>query len=580
MKNTQRENPRHTVWIALGGILAVLFACSVAMAFQQLESNAPRVRKIEPPANQSPAPASIRTIPVQDAATPTTSVPPANPPAYSLPNASELQLVKIAAVPKTEDNATPAPLRVLSSTAKPVQRVDAGNPLHRMPHGGGLIDPIADVPSIAALPSYSAVASSPMPRIDQPQVPVPPNNTPPNTPSQNTYSIEIIANPKPQPPEVARRSTPLPVQDIDVLRSPSHVVTRQGQPMAKNTSSASQPNASIAIYDREQFAASHRPQRSAAATPPSAIPMDNTIAFQSDRRFVSTTSPDVLQFGVIEKNPPVVVAEQTDPFSGHLPHHMPHHLPQMASQIPAEPRAELIGFTTLAPEIAFTGAFPMMTEFPMFNEARNGEPQSPMQIAAVPEDSFPIANNVAANDDVASRPSFFGEVVLPQFALPDAALPDVVLNDVVPVEVAKADVSPQTLPPSLPHLPPVNSIPSHLPAPSAVAALPDQRMPPIPIQSQPMPSATPMDPHFLAEHHRQPPPNYVLPEPLPRPASPPVLASMPLPIDAPRLADARTEPPRVQPPHDEKTGFASTRRTESPAPASPSAPTGFARSRQ
>ena len=216
--------------------------------------------------------------------------------------------------PVRDSDAGPRQLRVLSS-AEPTAPANppansVNNPLRRLlPGGEGLIDPVADVSIVAALPSYSGVETRKIPRIDA--------NAPPAQSPNISFTETVQAEPS---PDAARPMTPLPVvRDVDVLQPSSTVIASRSLPNAGSPVARTESTPHIAHLHLEQFP----PATSSTAMPSSVAPSSESSRPESvqivspHRNFIPANAPDVVQFVPRREEPPaeaqVAAVRQIEP---------------------------------------------------------------------------------------------------------------------------------------------------------------------------------------------------------------------------------------------------------------------------
>ena len=350
----------------------------------------------------------------------------------SVSDAPEQQLIKVISPtrtePKTSSPPSPMsenleryntpPIRVVPNGAKPVSRSTATNPLRQIPPGGlNLLDSIAGVPLIAALPSYSVAEARKMPRIDEI---VPVEESPKDMAARPKEIIALETVPSAEKTEIARSPRQLPVRDVDVLQSPSAVMARRESPGIRTISSV--PNVEENVYS---IASIRTEQTRPAMSPPESIKI-----IQSDRsRFISANAPEVAAFG---KNPPPaempIEVVPMDPLEHYTPARSLVKLPQVPGEESDYPKM-LVNIVTPAPAVADSfpviDPFPVMDELPIYAEIKREE-----QPIAITEPDSPVVAMMPSNPlSTAGEMPKFSEVRNIQPLTPIAVPPS-------PVEVA------------------------------------------------------------------------------------------------------------------------------------------------
>ena len=380
---------------------------------------------------------------------------------------AEPKLVHIATPADKKPDDTPAlvPLRVLSQNVKqdikPINRSDSGNPLHQNLKASspeeGLSVPFIETPRIASLPAYSAVESRRMPRIDSDETAADSTSNTPSglagisleTPPQVGAMLarrDVPLDTRRDTPrevrpdesvsmasEVRRRGTPLPVRDIDVLRSPAKAIGQTNSPSGDSTTLHASSSRTGGHRSSDSASSSSATSRRDQVNPP------YEVVIQNDQRFVSANAPDVLQFSIVERSKPSAslpslaagnrpasqnqaIDRELSPDSGHSVVR----LPQVASNVPAGARED-VSIIANAPEMAVSNpaiSHPLHTlsDFPLHgvNEIANTEialPESaslPRRISESANSFLVGANSRAANsraaDSVADRPIAAGSI--------------------------------------------------------------------------------------------------------------------------------------------------------------------------
>ena len=378
-----------------------------ATVMQQQESPPTSVRRLElPPVDSSLAPSTVRTLPKHSEPLPVVpssdqSVASSNPASAPNPvsapmvenkpvsenvsdNVSVPQLVKIKPSPPTE---TKLPLRTLvvsettrqTDTARQIdlpsvrasstsdgraERAEAVNPLRKISaERSGLIDPDAETSLIAVLPSYSAVGIRKILRTDQNDLPErtdnalianAPNATEPQ-PDKATVIRTIEAAEKTEDSPTIK---PLPVRNIEELKSPPAVVVRRDKPVSgfAPLNSGTRTNASFAPNVRSE-----------QSVPPDSEPTRMSL---SGSRFSTATTPEVLSFAPRREPTPAIHTEAA------LADVIPADKPVEVAVVPLE--ADTPSFVTFSPV-----RLPQIT-------ASNVTPAAPPTPAAVPTYPLPI----------------------------------------------------------------------------------------------------------------------------------------------------------------------------------------------
>ena len=469
-----------------------------------------------------------------------------------------------------------------------VSKADANklsNPLRQI-HADktGLIEPAADLSSIASSHPYSAVGFKNMPHIDLPEKQEPPKSTP--NPAE---SLSLVRTDR----KSADILTPLPVREDRMLQSPSVVTARQ-----KNSD------------------------------PPVLEPQkDSSLAAgsRSEHSFVVRNAPDLLSFSLVNQTPSPAYQTrrlQSENSLDTSSHTLTRNtslvrLPQIAAENSDAPNTVKVSVVPTYPANLFPYAtaddaqMPLAASSELF--ASNSVPADPFPVAAAVTDksrtsSELIASNPAPTEmspvAAAEKPRI---LPLPKSLVPNPApidpfpaavadrsrtLPELIALNPAPIDPLTVAITgtPQTLsesfalnpapvnplpravaeqPQTLPKSPALNSAPIN-PSPTVATAKP-QALPatppqlaataPAPVNS--LPAAK--DPLRLAEAKK--------PEPL---SSVPHLPSY-VPMEMPKVAEARmsniTKPSPIQ---EEPAGFATTRKSRQKTEE----PVGFARSRR
>ena len=525
-----------------------------ASAMRPHEPAASPVRKLESPLADAFAQTSVRIIPKHTESAPVIQSSSQNStPDPFAPVQTPEQLLRIVSPAKTETRSplpqrspspNVSPIQVLPGGVKPYERTSAVNPLRQTLHGeSGLIDPAADVSTIAALPSYSAMESKKMPRIDQSPVPTHPEPASEGTEiRQLEQSNGIIAfeTAVPSAPKAAfvSSSKPLPVRDVDVLQSPSAVVARRESsgvrvispvPIAKGNTS--QPTHLTNI--------SSMPSGSATLEP------ESVRIIQGEHGFASANTPNILAFDLINKNQS---AEKSTEIASVQPFEQNTSLRSIV-RLPETPEADspkTIAHITVptAPAAAVADPFPVLAEI------KRDESSVP---ATASPSLFSQAKNITPLTQVPSAPAT--------------------------VAVVQPGPAPATASPSLfsqaKNITPLTQVPS---APAAVAAAQPN---PFLVQDGGHPkfaaATPPAGPSVSALPATERPRIAASGTPEPLPKVSPVPAQIPPQV---AVAVPAREVPQRLPAKEESTGFASTRKPAPAVIATSEEQPGFARSRK
>ena len=529
-----------------------------AMVTRQQEPPPASLRRLEPPTvDTAPARPAVRALPNRSEPLSGTPLPNQNRmsdtsvPVQSTENRttnkemSAPSVVRVASSPLSEQTLpqrtldfgeTPRHISLPSVRALPsddgrAERAAMVNPLRRIQaNRPDWIDSGADTLLIAALPAHSAVGVRRMPRTDQNDFSRQSNEEPNTTEPQQGRIVALRTLETAERTEVANTARLLTVRDVDILRSPSAVITRREASESGFTPS------------EHSFVATNLHSEPPSVQAVQATPeLERTRVAQSNRRFSTATTPDVLSFAPVNgdtppsvpvdaisvETPVEIAVRPLEPSTPSLVVSLPATLPQItanASDCSKEVAINVAPTAPLAPAIA--DPFPMLENQPSLAEVRRTE----------------------------TRPS----------ALPALAPPTVEPAEPFPVaSVPPRQTEARTTLTPLPAL-----------APPAVE----------PAESFPVASTQPQ----LAETR-------TVQTPPPIPAVLPVIESAdPFPVanNLPRLAEARTAPfslttparesvIRPSPPQEESAGFASSRRTAREVSVSDNdEPAGFARSRR
>ena len=463
----------------------------------------------------------------------------------------------------------------LSSGVKPAERKDkenksdkpVGNPLRTI-HFGDTSSPdsSANVSILASLPSYTAVGGKRVARFDQ--------NITQRNPDADSKETELRQSPQ-QSATIVRSPRSLPTTDVDVLQSPTTMTVQHDVPRTRTQSSSRESDT----------------KQSVAATQESGY----AKIIQSDRRFSSANSPEVLGFGLAKNDQvppekPVVLAVRplAENDSSQVTRSVVR-LPQVESKVLNDdsdrPKTEVAN-----PAHTVLTVVPS-DSFPLESPTTSADMQKPARVAVVPTDPFPlVVNNAPRFTEVrnielkTSEPSHE-----PQIAVAPVRPMPAIENTVQPpkfTEVKNIETRIRSLPESATIVPvPADpfSVVANDPAKFAEVKRSEPQTPgatkPAPITALPAgPFAVTTNPlPMFTEAKKAELPKQTAVTTLPVNQSP---VMNPPPV----LAEAKkTEPlPRVSPApvREEPAGFASSRRTGHRMAASDDQQTGFARSRK
>ena len=537
-----------------------------ATTMRPQESASSSVRRLEPSPNAAFAQTTVRTIPKGTEPMPVMQSPGQNgmldpfaPVQTTGNNAANNKpemrspLPQRSPIPNGTNPQNVSPIQVLPSGVKTYERTSAVNPLRQSsPSGAGLIDPIAEVPTVAALPSYSAVESKKMLRIDQNTIPANTesisNEPVQKTPEQSNGMIAFETTTPSSAPkaEFVPSSKQLPVRDVDVLQSPSAVAARRESsgvrvisqaPIAKGTTS--QPAHTTSVHSMQSG--------------PVTLEPESVKIIQGERGFTPTSIPNVLAFDLASKNQP------TDKTS------------EIASVQPLEQNTSLRSIVRL-PET-------QEADYPK-TIARIAVPTVPV---AAPVDPFPVLAEIRRDEPksastpapVATSPSLFSQAknITPLTQIPSA-----------PAEVAVAQPSPFSTAEHTTVFGDVKNIEPLTPTLSQPTAVAVAQPNPFLVREgeQPKFAATPTIPTVSIPPVAELPRTIATRAPEPLPKVSPVPTQIPPHVVAvrpvPSLVPSARELPQQLPPREE-TGFASTRKPTPQVAASDEQP-GFARSRR
>jgi len=304
------------------------------------------------------------------------------------------------------------------------ERVESVNPLRQI-HANrtGLTEPGTDVPSIALLPSYYAMGTQRILRTDRSDLPERSGNAPvARVPNSNEPQLGRIvalrAIEGTERAEGVHAPRPLPVRDVDVLQSPSAVIARQETPGTGFVP----PN--FVSGENTLFAASVRSEQAAQEVPE---PQYVRI-IQSDRRFSSATTPDVLSFAPVRRDPPPAIHADvihTDTIrteeslevavrpleSGTLPPtaSLPVRLPQIEIEAGDADYPTVVAINPpmapSAPTVGSADPFQTWEEQQELAEVRRIESQPPSVMPVPPTDPFPATNDLPRLADARTVPS-------------------------------------------------------------------------------------------------------------------------------------------------------------------------------
>jgi Flp pilus assembly protein TadD len=456
-----------------------------------------------------------------------------------------------------------------SNKAKPAERMEAsntekgssdvGNPLRSTLLGSGMLDVATDVSAIASLPSYSAVGTKKIPRIDQNNVQGgSPNETESPQLAQPNGMIALETAREAKKTEVAQMQRPLPVRDANVQQSPSTAVVRRELPMIQSPVSAS---------DIEGRTIAHSPS---SASVPATSDSEYAKIIANDRRFTSTNAPEVLKFSgsVVNQSPtekpPLEVAVkpliQNDSRQGARP---VVRLPQIATGDSDNPMTASINTAPDAPSIVLVHPSPTMEQqptitgaqtlavaptdpFPVMAEQKTIVIQSPTLVAVAPGNPPPVMNHAPQYTEVKNmetQTSVLSDLTAVA-AVPADPFSVAMNNPTKFTEVRK--IEPQTI--ALYHPAPIADVPSTAPMLEYSPTLAEAKKP----ESLSRVSPLPMETTKVAEVKTLPSlsaPVQELPKPLPGMMESPT-----------GFASTRKSGPRVAVSDDQSTGFARSRK--------------------
>ena len=425
---------------------SVVLAQSVVRTISSEPSSAPPVPAQKPTINPSTSVPTIENrTPVNE-----TAEPPSIKKMPSAPMESRLPQRTPTSGESNRQISLP-PVRVSSNGDERLARTETANPLRKIPSAkDSLIDSSVDTSHIAALPSYSAVGTRRIPRTDQSDLPSQSESIANATESQPSRTASLRAISTAETSDVASAvPRPLPVRDVDVLQSPSAVIAHQETP------ATFVPTTSPSSAESTHVAENVRPLPSEPATP-----TQETRMIQSEHRFGTATSPDVIAFAPVKKVlPPAAPTEElpievaviplksdtpSSPFAS-----SPVKLPQIATADSDSPKVAVANSTPVAPQVSvFASPFPILDDTQQLAEAKPTASQAPA--VSLPMPSVSPAIEPANPFLVANNPPKFADAKTESTALPTPMLPTMRPSE--PLSVANnvqkpADTRTEAIPP-------------------------------------------------------------------------------------------------------------------------------------